>query len=118
MLRIDELRKYRVVGIRGLTNDENYKIDDELRNSYNWNYEYDCSSYDTDEPEELDGTCAVDTLIDTTYDTDDEIIDKINSVINNFSYTGKIALIAGNVYTYGADQNEIIIEDATLIDYL
>ena len=118
MLKIDELRKYSVVGIRGLAADENYKIGDTLRNSYNWDYEYDCSSYDTDELEELDGTCAVDILINTTSDTETEIIDKINSILNNFCYDGKIVLIAGDSYTYGADQNEIIIEDATLINYL
>ena len=30
-------------------------------------------------------------------------------------YTGKIAVIAGNSYSYGADDNEIIIRDAEVI---
>ena len=115
---IEEIRKYSVIGIRGLASDEHYEIGDTCRNSFDWDYENDISSYETENPVELDGTCAVNTQIDTCWDDDDEIIEKIENVISSFGYTGKIAIIAGNSSECGADYNEVIIEDAKVIDIL
>ena len=58
---------YSVVAIRHCCPDEEYKIGDICRNSFAWNEEYECSSYDTEEPEEMDGVCgyAMFELIDT-----------------------------------------------------
>jgi len=115
MLNIDTIKKYKVVGIRGLTRDENYKVGDICRPSYQWDYENDMSTYDTEEPEELSGTCATNTGIDTFYDDDAEILEKINNTISDFNYIGKRALIAGDDYSYGMDENEVIIEDARVL---
>lgn len=115
MLDIDTIKKYKAIGIRGLTRDENYKIGDICRPSYQWDYENDISTYDTENPETLSGTCATNIGIDTFFDDDAEILEKINNTMRNFNYMGKMALIAGNDYEYGADENEIIIEDAKVI---
>lgn len=53
--------KYNYIGIRGT--DELLQVGEMLTTSYLWNHEFDCSSYDTDEPVELGGVCAVDTMI-------------------------------------------------------
>jgi hypothetical protein len=36
------------IGIRGLCQDEKYKAGDTVRESYEWNFEIDCSTYDID----------------------------------------------------------------------
>ena len=64
---------YSWIGIRHLSDDENYQIGDYCRNSYDWNYEYDCSTYETDEPQELPGTCAYNTQIMTGWDDPEEM---------------------------------------------
>ena len=117
-MKLEQIRKYNIIGIRGLTADENYKIGDYLRKSYQWDYENDISTYNTDNPEELSGACATNTNIDTYFDEDDEIIEKINNTINNFNYIGKKVIIAGNSFEYGMDENEVIIEDAIVIDVI
>lgn len=107
---------YTFVGIRHLSNDEAYKVGDFCRNSYDWDYENDCSSYDSESPEELPGTCVYDTRIDSNWDDDEEIEEKILKAISESSfYSGKIAVIAGNYAEYGNDPEEIIIRDAEVI---
>ena len=39
---------YSMVAIRHCCPDEEYKIGDICRNSFEWNEEYECSSYDTE----------------------------------------------------------------------
>ena len=112
---INEIKKYRVIGIRGLASDEKYDIGETCRKSYDWDYENDCSSYDTEKPVELDGTCAAHIVVDMDWDTDEEIIESIENVINNFNYTGEMVLIGGESFEYGADENEVIIYDAVVI---
>lgn len=112
---LEELRKYSVIGIRGLADDEEYQIGDTCRKSYDWDYENDISTYSTTQIK-LNGTCAADTRIDTTNDRDEEILEKINAIINDFGYVGEIVIIAGNDFEYGADENEIIIENAIVLD--
>ena len=53
--------KYNYIGIRGT--DEPLQVGEMLTTSYLWNHELDMSTYDTDEPVELGGVCAVDTMI-------------------------------------------------------
>ena len=53
--------KYNYIGIRGT--DEPLQVGEMLTTSYLWNHEFDMSTYDTDEPVELGGVCAVDTMI-------------------------------------------------------
>lgn len=107
---------YTFVGIRHLSNDESYKVGDFCRNSYDWDYENDRSSYDSEDPIELPGACAYNTGINSGWDEDDEIEEKILKAISESScYYGKIAVIAGDYACYGNDQEEIIIRDAEVI---
>lgn len=107
---------YEYIGIRHLTEDEDYKVGDYCRSSYDWDYENDRSSYETDDPEELPGTCAYNTRIDPAWDDEEEVIGKIKNAISESScYSGKIAIIAGNYAEYGNDPEEIIIRDAEVI---
>ena len=107
------------IGIRHLADDEVYKIGDICRNSYDWDYENDCSSYGTDNEIELDGTCTVDTKIELEWDDMEEIEKKLEYAIElSEQYDGVIAIIGGNRIDYGADDNEIIIENATVIDLI
>lgn len=104
------------IGVRRLTEDENYSIGDYCRNSYDWDYESDCSSYDTDEPTELDGTCAIDTKIDFQWDDVSEIEDKLEEAIEaSGCYIGNIAILGCDRMDYGSDEDEIIMEDAIVI---
>lgn len=106
---------YGYIGIRHLAEDEKYEIGDICRNSYDWDYENDCSSYDTNEVE-LSGTCAVDTRIDLYLDDEEDIESKLMEALEaSDQYFGSIAIIGGNGMEYGADDGEIIIEDATVI---
>lgn len=110
---------YEYIGIRHLEDDEEYAVGDFLRNSYDWNYEYDCSSYHTDEPVELPGTCAYHTGIRTGWDDEEELAEKLDKAIFGSScYSGKAVIIGGNRSEWGNDEHEIIIEDAVVIAIL
>lgn len=117
MKYMEEIRKaeYNVIGIRGLTDDENYSVGDICRNSYEWNYEEDRSTYDTGENIELSGTCAKGFSFDLYWDEDEEIEERVNELLSNFNYCGKRVLVAGNSYEYGSDDGEVIIADAKVI---
>ena len=107
---------YTFIGIRHLTDDEDYKVGDTVRNSYDWDYENDISSYCTENPIELNGACAYNTEIDLFYDDEDEIVEKLEKAIKESNvYYGKIAIIASNRMKYGLDDEEIILEDAKVL---
>lgn len=107
---------YKWIGVRHLSDDEDYSVGDFCRNSYDWDYENDCSSYDSENPEELPGTCAYDTKINSNWDDEEEIENKILKAISESDcYYGKVAVIAGNYAEYGNDPEEIIIENAEVI---
>lgn len=113
--KINEER-YTYIGIRHLADDENYQVGDFCRNSYDWNYENDCSSYYTENPEELSGACAYNTNINSSWDDGEEIKGKIIKAISESDcYSGRIAIIAGKLAEYGNDSEEIIIENAEVI---
>ena len=80
--------------------------------------EYECSSYDTEEPEEMDGVCgyAMFELIDT--DDVEEAKEIIERAIEESSiYDGNnIVIIGGDSYSYGNDENEVIVEEAEVIE--
>lgn len=110
--------RYSVVAIRHLSDDENYNIGDICRNSYNWNYEYDLSSYFTEEPEELNGTCGY--SISEICNLDKEEVESAEKILSNgiesaSTYSGKTIVIAGYRYEHGNDENEVIIADAEVI---
>lgn len=119
----DILRKvneegFSVVAIRHLAYDEDYQVGDFCRNSFDWNYELDHSSYEDDEPIELDGTCGY-CIYGFEWLDDDELqeAEKMfeNALKESSVYPGKIVVIAGNDYTCGSDENEVIISDACVI---
>lgn len=92
------LEKRYVVGVRSLCDDEQYEVGDDCRESYEWDFENDCSTYHTT-GETAGGTCA--TAIDTQgFLTDDwaqELAERIKQAINaNEQYFGdRQAIIAG-----------------------
>lgn len=104
------------IGIRHLADDENYEIGDYCRNSYDWNYECDRSTYETDEPLELPGTCAYRTDIQPGWDEPEEIAEKLEKALKASScYMGEIVIISGSRAEYGNDNGEIIIKDAIVL---
>jgi hypothetical protein len=115
---VEILKKYEYVGVRALCDDENYNVGDVCRNSYDWDFENDCSSYKTDGIE-LYGTCAIDVHLHE-YDLDSwEDIDIINELYTLspgcHKYHGKLVLIGGYNAIWGDDPNEIIIKDAIVL---
>lgn len=112
----------KVVAVRGLCHDENYAVGDWCRNSYDWNNEFEQSSYDVDgEQIELPGTCGVAVWDFTELNSDevDEAKNLLRKAIESAKYygdDGRLAIIAGyNDYTYGEDEDEVIIRNAQVI---
>ncbi|MGG4034187.1 hypothetical protein ABEV74_10890 [Paenibacillus cisolokensis] len=110
-----------VAGVRNLCDDENYEVGDECRQSYEWDLEYDCSTYYTT-GEVAGGTCA--TNIESNYfKTDDwvsELAERLRAVVemNAKEYGGKRqAIIVGKqVETDGYfDPEEVRIVDAVVL---
>ena len=103
-------------GIRHLSDDENYDIGDYVRNSYDWNYELDHSTYEDEEPVELDGACAYELDIDSINDTDEEIKNKLNTALEESKcYFGDVVLLGSDWASYGQDKNEIIMQSAEVL---
>lgn len=119
----DLLRKiteegYSVVAIRRLSEDEDYSVGDICRDSFDWDYENDRSSYNTENPVELNGTCGY-SVFDLC-NLDEEEVEKaeellIDALKESDTYGGKPVIIAGNRYEYGNDENEVIIAYAEVI---
>lgn len=98
---------YNQWAIRWLTEDqEDAKIGDVLRPSYEWDIENDVSCHVTT-GEMLPGTCGVE-LIEGT-------LDEIEEAISTAPYYGKIALIAGDFAGYGDDPKEVYLENARVM---
>ena len=114
-LDIERLRKYHEFGIRWTTGDEHYKIGDMCRDSYDWNYDMDVSSYNTDDPVTLPGTCAINLYDIDVWDETEEIEAYIMDAVNSHSYFGPVVVIAGDYKHNGQDEDEIIIEDAEVV---
>lgn len=102
------------IGFRKPTDDESYNVGDQCRNSYDWDYEYDLSSYNTENPIELDGTCATGTYIEDDEDAESIIAEMMESNFNSYAGNEQI-VIFGQSAEYGADENEVIIKNATVI---
>lgn len=103
-------------GIRHLSGDENYEIGDDVRNSYDWNYELNHSTYEDEEPVELDGSCAYELDIDSINDTDEEIQNKLNTALEESKcYFGDVVLLGSDWASYGKDKNEIIMQSAEVL---
>ncbi|MSS63196.1 hypothetical protein FYJ58_04795 [Lachnospiraceae bacterium WCA-693-APC-MOT-I] len=123
-------RHFDTIGLRRLCPDESesYSIGSYCRNSYDWNIEYDCSSYDIaeydidEEPVELSGVCTIDTYIDLGFDDEDEIKEKLEIAAKKVYRYGSdcdtYAVICGDMPRGGNDEDEIIISNAFVVDFL
>jgi hypothetical protein len=102
---VNKMKKYGYYGIRTLSEDEQYEKGDICRNSYEWDFENDCSTYDNDERIELDGTSCT------------EIWDgNVKRTLEQHKYgDGTKVLIAGNRAQPGYDANEIVISNAIVL---
>ena len=108
------LKGFDRLGIRTTAYDENYSVGDTCRRSYDWDYNLDCSSFNTENPIKLNGTCAIELIIDEDM-TEEEIQKLINETV--CEYVGEQVIIIGGNYTddYCNDENEVIIDDATVL---
>lgn len=104
-----------LVGFRSLCSDESYQVGDTARNSYEWDLENDCSTFDTT-GEEADGTCTIGGMVDE-FDDDDEIEAKLNGWLALSVYGKFDAMLVGfEEGEYGTqDENELRIVDAKVV---
>lgn len=113
---------YIYYGIRHCTEDEKYKVGDVCRNSYDWDYEYDISTFDTDEPIELDGTCAIDIRIYNSDGTEEDIIERVKRALEKSNVyranAGDTVLIASDDMDYDMNNDEIIMKNAIVLAIL
>lgn len=116
IIKAIECCNYNYIGIRHLADDEHYETGDYCRNSYDWDYTNDCSTYETSQPVELSGVCAYDTHIVPMWDDLEEIAEKLATALSASNvYYGDTVIVAGDRIEYGNDLNEIIIADAIVI---
>lgn len=124
MMNVAEILKkvndegYGVVAIRHCAEDEEYKVGDICRNSFDWNYELDHSTYEDEEQVELNGTCGLHIIGFENLDEEEveEAIELFNKAMEKANvYSGQVVVIAGDSYDYGSDEDEVIIRDAEVI---
>ncbi|MEK0286577.1 hypothetical protein [Caldifermentibacillus hisashii] len=112
-----------LAGVRALADDEEYKVGDYCRDSYEWDLENDCSTYHTT-GEIANGTCA--TMIETEYfKTDDwetELAENIKKAVeaNKERYGDKqVIVVSKQVNNDGMfDPGEIRLVNAKVIAVL
>ena len=111
---------FSVAAIRRCRKDENYEVGDICRNSFDWNYEKDESTFEDDEPVELSGTCGM--RIENLENLDNEeaaeaekILEKALKDSESYDYGYQTVIIAGDRYEYGSDEDEIIVENEEVI---
>ena len=110
---------YRFFGIRNITRElDKLNVGDACPNSYDWDIENDCSTYCTT-GETLNGASAVHVNADLPFCEDEEIVEAIETAVNqavNYDDNGELVLISSkDGYDWGSDENEIVLEDATVI---
>lgn len=106
------------IAIRHCAEDETYSVGDMCRNSFDWNYELDHSTYEDEEQIELNGTCGL--HVRGFENLDEEEIEEATELFNKAmeranAYIGHVVVIAGNRFEYGNDEDEVIIRDAEVI---
>jgi len=110
ILEIIESTNAQVFGFRAIENKYALSIGDDVPNSYDWDFENDCSSDDF-----LPGASAI-------YICEfPEIIDIENTIKKMKTYNQdntQLLLIAGNHAGHGDDKDEILIADATVLAIL
>lgn len=76
------------------------------------------STYEDEEPVELDGTCGyrITNFVCLAEDEVEEATELFNKALEESGcYCGRAVVIAGERCSYGEDLNEVIIEDAVVI---
>lgn len=113
----EEELSFGVIGIRSLSDDEDYREGEYCRNSYEWDHENDQSTYHSADSAELNGTCAIDATSILYFDTEDERAEEALhcALSKSQRYYGKKAIIAGDLDGYGEDEGEIIIRNAQVL---
>lgn len=111
----------RTFAVRAMTDDENYSVGDDCRESYDWDFENDCSAYVTNGMK-AGGTCGVKISSDFYFDgSDDEDVENaVSEAIEKAKeYGSNVALIAGDrdvCCDYSVDdENEARITNAVVI---
>jgi hypothetical protein len=100
-----------MLGLRKICEDENYKIGDYCRHSYDWDFEYDCSKYYTDkENGDIGGTCTI--YAEDLEDAHDEI-EKLSVYLGD-----TIIIVDGDFVDWGDDDGEVILANAKVIKIL
>ena len=109
---------YRFFGIRNITRElDKLNVGDTCPNSYDWDAENDCSTYCTT-GETLNGASAIHVNTDPVWDDDNEMQEALETAIEQAKnyYDGVLYLIASKEnYDWGSDENEIVLENATVI---
>ncbi|WGT37949.1 hypothetical protein QH639_19295 [Lysinibacillus sp. 1 U-2021] len=89
--------------------ENNYQVGDICKDSFEWDYENDCPT-----EESIGGTCG--TLVGDKWQDEEELIEKLEKIIQfNKRYGKQQYVIAGDKHDFGADEDEIIIECATVL---
>ena len=117
LARTNVLAKYPYIGVRTLTPDEKYAVGDTCRDSYDWDPEWDRSTYDTDNPISLGGTCSIGIKWDRAWDDQDELETALNDAMKmSDAYEGeRKVIIGGKSQRGGNDPVESIISDAEVL---
>ena len=115
----DALKEYEYIGVRSLTPDEKYKVGDTARESYDWDFENDRSTYDTD-GRTLGGTAAINIVRDRHQDGPKEVEAALREALNaSDGYEGeRKVIIGGSRQRWGDDPSETIIENAKVLAVL
>lgn len=98
-------------GVRTLAPDEKYEVGDECRESYDWDHESDRSTYETDNPITLDGTCTIGIKSDPTWDEPEDFELALNDALKlSQGYFGDRRVLVGGAWGNGGeDEGELII---------
>lgn len=116
---------YNYVGVRGLAEDEEYNVGDICRESYEWDGEYDCSTYYTT-GKLAGGTCCTEILFSDLWDDEEddlnELTHRIEEIVKkNAQYgdNGKHIIVGGDRSAPGClDDGEIRIKSAVVMAIL
>ena len=117
LARSGALSKYEYIGVRTLTPDEKYSVGDTCRESYDWDHEQDRSTYETDRPVTLGGTCSIGINRDRYLDEPDEVETALNNALkaSNLYEGDRKVIIGGDIMEYGEDPGEHIIANAEVL---
>ena len=117
-------KKLGAVAVRGLADDENYAVGDWARESYEWDYENDCSTFDTygEDGEKAGGTCGI--LVKTSdinmfFDGPEELAKRLEEAVKINHYSSRKAIIAGDYFDADhdcPDEGEVRIVDAKVME--